>query len=69
MIERLRILRRVLLALGAVSMLFQVLASVISAQVDSDVGGVVVGRLDAPIDPVAARILRGWLSAAHGQRR
>ena len=65
MIERLRILRRVLLALGAVSILFQVLASVISAQAEPDTGAVLVGSLDAPIDPVTARILRNWISEAH----
>ncbi|MCY4654347.1 MAG: hypothetical protein OXC95_14430, partial [Dehalococcoidia bacterium] len=65
MIERLSILRRVLLALGAVSILFQVLASVISAQAEPDTGAVLVGSLDAPIDPVTARILRTWISEAH----
>lgn len=63
--DKLTSLRRALLALGALSIVFSLMADVVSAQVDSDVGGVVVGRLDAPIDPVAARILRGWLSDAH----
>ena len=61
----LSILRRALLFLGALSILFQVLAGAISAQSEPAAGGVVVGRLDSPIDPVAARILRGWISDAH----
>ena len=65
LMDKLTSLRRALLALGALSIVFSLMADVVSAQVDSDVGGVVVGRLDAPIDPVAARILRGWLSDAH----
>ncbi len=65
MIRPLRILRRALLFLGAVSILFPVLADAVSAQDEPDTGGVMVGRLDAPIDPVAARILRGWISDAH----
>ena len=65
LMDKLTSLRRALLALGALSIVFSLMADVISAQVDSDVGGVVVGRLDAPIDPVAARILRGWLSDAY----
>ncbi len=65
LMEKLTSLRRALLFLGALSMLFSVLAGVVSAQSGPDSGGVMVGRLDAPIDPVAARILRGWLGDAH----
>ena len=64
MIERLRILRRALLALGALCSLFTVWGAV-SAQTEPRTSGVMVGRLDSPVDPVAARILRGWLGEAH----
>ena len=35
-----------------------------NAQSAPETGGIMVGRLDAPIDPVSARILRGWLETA-----
>ena len=60
------ILRRALLFLGALSILSSVLADAVSAQeAQPDAGGVMVGRLDGPVDPVSARILRGWISDAH----
>ena len=64
MIERLRILRRVLVALGVLCSLFPMVSAVIYAQSEPDAVGVMVGRLDSPVDPVAARILRGWLGEA-----
>ena len=64
MIRRLSILRRAFLLIGAVSILLPVLADVVNAQSAADAGGVMVGRLDGAIDPVAARILRGWISDA-----
>ena len=51
--------------LGAVCILFSVLADAVSAQDEPDTGGVMVGRLDGPVDPVSARILRGWLGDAY----
>ena len=63
--RRLSVLRRALLFLGAVCILFPVLADAVRAQDEGDTGGVMVGRLDGPVDPVAARILRGWLSDAY----
>ena len=65
MIRRLSILRRTLLFLGVVCVLIPVLADAVDAQGEPAAGGVMVGRLDAPIDPVAARILRGWLGDAY----
>ncbi|MXY20257.1 MAG: nodulation protein NfeD [Dehalococcoidia bacterium] len=65
MLERLKILRRALLALGVLFSLFPIASAVISAQSQPDTGGVMVGRLDGAVDPVSARILRGWLSDAH----
>ena len=65
MIERLRILRRALLALGVLCSLFSIASAVIDAQTEPNAGSVMVGRLDGPVDPVSARILRGWLSDAH----
>ena len=62
---RLYLLRRTLLALGALLLLSSVLADTISAQTQPVTGGVMVGRLDGPVDPVSARILRGWLGDAH----
>ena len=65
-VRRLSILRRAFLLIGAVSILLPVLADAVNAQSAADVGGgVMVGRLDGAIDPVAARILRGWISDAH----
>ena len=61
----LSVLRRALLFLGAVCILFPVLADAVRAQDEADTGGVMVGRLDGPVDPVSARILRGWLSDAY----
>ena len=54
-----------MLALGVLISLFPIASGVISAQSQRDTGGVMVGRLDGPVDPVSARILRGWLSEAH----
>ena len=65
LMEKLTSLRHALLALGALSIMFSLMAEVVSAQLGPDSGGVMVGRLDAPVDPVAARILRGWLGDAH----
>ena len=62
---RLCLLRRTLLALGGLLLLSSVLADAVSAQAEPVAGGVMVGRLDGPVDPVSARILRGWLSDAH----
>ncbi|MXX52803.1 MAG: hypothetical protein F4Z35_02295, partial [Dehalococcoidia bacterium] len=61
MLERLKILRRALLALGVLFSLFPIASAVISAQSQPDTGGVMVGRLDGAVDPVSARIRRGWL--------
>ena len=63
--RRLSVLRRALLFLGVVCMLFPVLADAVRAQDGPVTGGVMVGRLDGPVDPVSARILRGWLSDAY----
>ena len=46
-------------------MLSSVLTDAASAQTQPVTGGVMVGRLDGPVDPVSARILRGWLGDAH----
>ncbi|MYA62256.1 MAG: nodulation protein NfeD, partial [Dehalococcoidia bacterium] len=51
--------------LGVLFSLFPIASAVISAQSQPDTGGVMVGRLDGAVDPVSARILRGWLSDAH----
>ena len=61
----LSILRRTLLSLGALFMLFPMASDAVSAQAEASV---LVGRLDGPVDPVSARILRGWLSDAHDSR-
>ena len=58
-------LRRTLLTLGALLLLSSLVIKIVSAQAEPDTGGVMVGRLDGPVDPVAARILRGWLGDAH----
>ena len=63
--RRLCTLRRALLALGVLSILVSAVAGVVNAQTEPETGGIVVGSLDAPIDPVTARILRGWISDAH----
>ncbi len=65
MMKRLSTLRRALLALGALSMLFPVVAGVVSAQAEADTGGILVGRLEDQIDPVTARILGGWIGDAN----
>lgn len=62
---RLYLLRRTLLALGALLLLSSLLIEVVGAQTQPDTGGVMVGRLDGPVDPVSARILRGWLGDAY----
>ena len=62
---RLYLLRRTLLALGGLLLLSSLVIEVVGAQTQSDTGGVTVGRLDGPVDPVSARILRGWLGDAH----
>ncbi len=54
-----------MVALGMLFSLFPIASAVISAQSQPDTGGVMVGRLDGAVDPVSARILRGWLSDAH----
>lgn len=59
------LLRRTLLALGALLLLSSLVIEVVGAQTEPNSGGVMVGRLDGPVDPVSARILRGWLSDAH----
>ena len=59
------ILTRALFALGALSLALSMMVQIVNAQSEPVSGGVMVGRLDAPIDPVAARILRGWISDAH----
>ena len=46
-------------------MLSSLVIEVAGAQTQPNAGGVMVGRLDGPVDPVSARILRGWLSDAH----
>ena len=46
-------------------MLSSLMIEVVGAQAQPDTGGVMVGRLDGAVDPVSARILRGWLSDAH----
>ena len=62
---RLHLLRRTLLALVGLLLLSSLVIEVVGAQTQPDSGGVIVGRLDGPVDPVSARILRGWLSDAH----
>ena len=59
------ILTRALFALGALSLALSMMVQIVNAQSEPVSGGVMVGRLDAPIDPVTARILRGWISDAH----
>ena len=59
------ILTRALFALGALSLALSMVVEIVNAQSEPVSGGVMVGRLDAPIDPVTARILRGWISDAH----
>lgn len=59
------ILSRALFALGALSLALSMVVEIVNAQSEPVSGGVMVGRLDAPIDPVTARILRGWISDAH----
>lgn len=62
---RLYLLRRTLLTVGALFLLSSLVIEVVGAQTQPDAAGVMVGRLDSPVDPVAARILRGWLGDAH----
>ena len=62
---RLHLLRRTLLALGVLSLALSMMVEIANAQSEPISDGVMVGSLDAPIDPVTARILRGWLSDAH----
>lgn len=54
-----------MLTAGVLLSLFPIASGVINAQSQPDTGGVMVGRLDGPVDPVSARILRGWISDAH----
>lgn len=62
---RLYLLRRTLLTVGALFLLSSLVIEVVGAQTEPGTGGVMVGRLDGPVDPVSARILRGWLGDAH----
>ena len=58
-------LGRALIVLGALQALFWIALGDATAQSEPATGGVVVGRLEAPIDPVSARILRGWLDESY----
>ncbi len=63
----LRRLPRALITIGALLTALPVAVGVVNAQAEPDSGGIIVGRLDAPIDRTTARILREWLSDAHDQ--
>ena len=58
-------LTRVFFALGVLSIVLSTTVRLVDAQTEPTEGGVSVGSLDAPIDPVTARILRTWISDAH----
>ncbi len=58
-------LTRVFFALGVLSIVLSTTVRIVDAQTEPTEGGVSVGSLDAPIDPVTARILRTWISDAH----
>ncbi len=58
-------LGRALVVIGALQLMFSIALGGAIAQSEPAANEVVVGRLDAPIDPVSARILRGWLGEAY----